>query len=70
LRGLLVPTAAIIGFAGQIAPLGFVFCDGASYPIDGPYANLFAQIGYTYGGGGGFFNVPDFQGIPQQIIKL
>jgi hypothetical protein len=70
LRGLLVPTASIIGFAGQVAPLGFVFCDGASYPIDGLYANLFTQIAYTYGGGGGFFNVPDFQGIPQQIIKL
>lgn len=44
------------------APPGWVKGDGASYPTGGIYAALFAQTGYTYGGSGGNFNVPDLRG--------
>lgn len=33
-------------------------CDGTSYPV-ADYPHLFAVIGYTFGGSGAFFNVPD-----------
>jgi microcystin-dependent protein len=36
----------------------WVLCDGASYPTS-TYPKLFALIGYTYGGAGANFNVPD-----------
>ena len=44
------------GFIGQSVrvgvnalPSGWVYCNGASYPTNGIYANLFAVIGYSYG---------------------
>jgi microcystin-dependent protein len=44
------------GFIGQSVrvgvnalPTGWVYCDGAEYPTNGIYANLFAVIGTTYG---------------------
>jgi microcystin-dependent protein len=43
------------------APLGWLICNGASLSTT-TYANLFAVIGYTYGGSGANFNVPDFRG--------
>jgi microcystin-dependent protein len=43
------------------APInGWLYCDAASYATSA-YPNLFAKIGYTHGGSGGFFNVPDLQ---------
>ena len=42
-------------------PIGWLLCDGASYPT-ASYPDLFAAIGYTYGGGGANFNVPDMRG--------
>lgn len=45
-------------FAGSIAPPRTVFCFGQSLLVaDHPL--LFAVIGYTYGGAGASFNVPD-----------
>jgi microcystin-dependent protein len=49
------------GTVSKIPPR-MLFCDGASYSITGAYANLFAVIGYTFGGSGSSFNVPDFRG--------
>lgn len=40
---------------------GWLFCDGASYATSA-YPDLFAAIGYTFGGSGANFNVPDFRG--------
>jgi microcystin-dependent protein len=37
----------------------WLFCDGTSYAT-GAYPALFSIIGYTYGGNGGNFNVPNF----------
>lgn len=39
----------------------WLWCDGTSYSTS-QYAELFSIIGYTYGGSGGNFNVPNFLG--------
>lgn len=54
----LVPAGAMLDFGGTTAPAGFLLCNGASYPTIA-YPNLFAAIGYTWGGAGANFNVPD-----------
>lgn len=57
-----LPSGAMIDFGGTVAPIGFVLCDGTSYATaDQP--NLFAAIGYTWGGSGANFNVPDIRGF-------
>lgn len=55
--------AQIMLFAGTVAPLGWVFCDGSSISRVN-FSELFAAIGTTYGLGDGVttFNVPDFRG--------
>lgn len=42
-------------------PSDWLKCDGASYSTSAPYDQLFAVIGYTYGGSGANYNVPDFR---------
>ena len=65
---LAFPTGAIIPFAGTATPTGTVnsvsawlTCNGASYGT-ATYPTLFNAIGYTYGGSGTAFNVPDLRG--------
>lgn len=53
--GMLMP------YAGATAPTGWLLCYGQSLDKD-VEANLFAVIGYTYGGSGQNFNVPDLRG--------
>jgi microcystin-dependent protein len=49
-------------FAGNYAPEGWIFCDGAELSIS-EYPSLFALIGTTYGGNGQTtFAVPDLRG--------
>lgn len=49
-------------FAGNFAPAGWAFCDGASLPI-ATNDTLFTLIGTTYGGDGQeSFNLPDLRG--------
>lgn len=65
-RGLLSrlaihPAGIVHAYAGANVPAGFVLCDGQSLPAT-LYPELFAAIGYTYGGAGGNFNVPDLRG--------
>jgi microcystin-dependent protein len=55
----LPPTGSITMFGGASAPTGWLLCDGTSYTTAGQPA-LFAVIGYTFGGGGANFNVPNF----------
>ena len=57
-----VPSGAVIPFAGSTAPQGYLLCDGrevsrADYPF------LFSVIGTTYGEGDGntTFNLPNLQ---------
>lgn len=49
-------------FGGNFAPVGWLFCNGQSLPID-QYDTLFNLIGTTYGGDGQTsFNLPNLQG--------
>lgn len=56
-----LPVGSIIDFAGTSAPTSYLVCDGSSYDT-GVYAALFSVIGYTWGGSGANFNVPNLQG--------
>lgn len=56
-----LPAATIFPFAGTAAPTGFLFCDGSQYGT-AAYPNLFVAVGYTYGGSGTAFRVPDLRG--------
>jgi len=55
------PTGMIAPYGGSAAPTGWLLCDGASYATAAQPA-LSAVIGYTYGGSGANFNVPDLRG--------
>jgi microcystin-dependent protein len=56
------PIGSILDFAGSVAPAGFLLCFGQSVAT-ATYPNLFAVIGYTYGGSGANFSIPDLRGI-------
>ncbi len=55
-------------FAGNFAPTGWMFCDGALIPI-AEYDTLFSLIGTTYGGDGETtFALPDYRGrVPLHV---
>ena len=53
-----VTTGLIIPWSSSTAPTGFLECNGASVSTT-TYANLFAVVGYVYGGSGASFNLPD-----------
>lgn len=55
------PTGLVTSFAGGTAPAGWLLCDASSVSTT-TYAALFALIGYTYGGSGASFNLPDLRG--------
>jgi microcystin-dependent protein len=56
-----VPVGALFPFSGSTSPNGYALCDGSSVSTSGTYANLFSVIGYTYGGSGASFNLPDLR---------
>lgn len=58
------PPASIIMYGGNVAPAGWLLCNGDSYNIS-TYPNLYAVIGNIYGGSfsAGTFSVPDTRGI-------
>lgn len=58
-----VATGIMAPFAGTSAPSGWLVCDGSAISRT-DYADLFAQIGSTYGDGDGSttFNLPDCDG--------
>jgi len=58
-----VPIGVVLPFAGPEGSVtaGWLLCDGSSYAA-ATYPDLFALIGYTYGGAGANFNVPDLRG--------
>jgi len=55
------PAGAVIYHAANAPPTGFIKANGASLSTT-TYADLFAAIGYTFGGSAGSFNVPDLRG--------
>jgi microcystin-dependent protein len=60
----IIPTGTIFAWAGTALPTvgTYLWCDGGSHSTTGAYAGLFDVIGYSYGGAGGSFNVPNLQG--------
>jgi microcystin-dependent protein len=57
---LAVPAGIINQYGGSVAPDGYLLCNGQSVST-GAYPALFAAIGYTYGGSGSSFNIPNLQ---------
>jgi microcystin-dependent protein len=55
------PAGSIIYHAANTPPTGFIKANGASLSTS-TYSALFAAIGYTFGGSGSSFNVPDLRG--------
>lgn len=55
------PTGMLAPFAGSTQPTGWLLCDGTS-KTSAAYPDLFAVIGYTYGGSAGTFYLPDMRG--------
>lgn len=53
-----VPAGAIMDFAMAAPPTGWLACDGQSLLV-ASYPDLFAAIGYTYGGSGANFSLPN-----------
>jgi microcystin-dependent protein len=51
------PPGMIFPFGAAAAPPGYLLCDGGSYDPD-DYPELFAAVGYSFGGSGSAFNVP------------
>jgi len=52
----------VMGYAiNAAAPAGWLYCNGASISTT-TYANLFAVVGYSYGGSGASFSLPDYRG--------
>lgn len=58
---ILLPAGFCMPFAGTAAPTGWLVCDGSSITTASQPA-LFAAIGYTYGGSGANFNLPNAKG--------
>lgn len=60
-----VPIGSYFPFAGSVAPVNYLLCDGASY-VQTDYPELFSVIGVKYVPTGGNnttnFNVPDLRG--------
>ena len=56
------PIGSVIAVAGNITPDGYLHCNGAEI-LTAVYPELFAVIGYTYGGDGAtVFRLPDLRG--------
>ena len=58
-----VPAGTVIAYAGNVIPPGWLLCDGSAVNRT-EYANLFAAITISHGGGDGVntFNLPDYRG--------
>lgn len=52
------PAGEVTLWGGVAAPEGWLLCDGDDHPT-ADYPDLFAVIGYTYGGTGDYFRVPN-----------
>lgn len=56
-----IPAGTIMHHGGATAPAGFLICDGSTVATTS-YPDLFTAIGYTYGGGGNQFVLPNLLG--------
>jgi microcystin-dependent protein len=55
-----VPVGTIIDFGGLNPPVGYLTCNGSAVSTS-TYPDLFTAIGYTWGGSGSSFNLPDLR---------
>jgi microcystin-dependent protein len=55
-----IPAGVISQYAGATAPAGYLLCQGQSVSTT-EFAGLFDAIGYSYGGSGASFNVPNLE---------
>lgn len=56
-----VEIGSIVNWPGSVIPTGYLVCDGS--PLSAAaYPDLFAVIGYGFGGSGDDFNLPDLRG--------
>ena len=62
------PAGTVIWFSGKTLPSGYLVCNGQSLK-KATYANLFNAIGYTYGGSGDNFNVPNLSDGNGRFIR-
>ena len=60
-NNILIPAGTVIQSAANNVPDGWLNCDGSSLSTS-TYSHLFGAIGYTYGGSGDNFNLPDLRG--------
>ncbi len=58
---MIIPYGTIIQSAAVNIPNGWLVCNGAEI-LNETYMNLYIAIGYTYGGSGDYFKVPDIRG--------
>lgn len=56
----IVPAGSVFWIASTTIPSSFLMCDGSSLSTT-DYAALFSAIGYTFGGSGTQFNLPDLR---------
>ena len=56
-----VPSGVMVPFAGETVPDGWLLCNGASL-AKASYPDLFNAIGYTWGGSGNTFYLPNYNG--------
>lgn len=55
-----MPVGHVIFGLWETAPDGYLLCQGQSI-LQGLFADLFDLIGFTFGGGAGYFNLPDMR---------
>jgi len=55
-----IPAGVVSQYAGGLAPSGYLFCAGQA-ASSSQYPDLFAAIGYLYGGSGTIFYLPNLQ---------
>lgn len=56
-----VPSGVMVPFAGKTVPDGWLLCNGAAL-AKASYPDLFNAIGYTWGGYGDTFSLPNYNG--------
>ena len=56
-----IPSGVMVPFAGKTVPDGWLLCNGASL-AKASYPDLFTAIGYTWGGSGNTFYLPNYNG--------
>lgn len=63
----LIPVGTILTTVTSTVPAGYLYCGGGlqstTASSSNPYYELFLAIGYTYGGSGASFAIPDFRGM-------